>query len=68
LTTFGALIVIFLSYYFSMRGLVRILAFPGIVSFFRRSMELNFGKSMAMEVVKSIMEFKNGIEIYLTQN
>ena len=61
-------IFMLVAYVFGIRKLVTFLAFPGTFSLFRRGIEYSFCKTMAAEVLKSITEFKNSVEVYLTQN
>ena len=46
-TSIISVVLIFSFYYFSMRGLVRMIAFPGISTLFRRGLEYDYGKRMS---------------------
>lgn len=61
----GSLLIIVCFYYFTGRKLVRILAFPGYFGLFRRNLELSYCKSMGAEVLRSIIEFKSSLEMFL---
>jgi hypothetical protein len=52
------------TYYYGMRNLVRILAFPGISQLFRRNMEYTYNKSMCQEVFRSVVDFKTCLEMF----
>ena len=67
-TPIPAIIILILAYIIGIRNIVTILAFPGTCYLFRRSLEYSFNKTMAAEVMKSLNEFKNCIEVFLTQN
>ena len=68
LTPIPASIILILAYIIGIRSIITILAFPGTCYLFRRSLEYSFCKTMAAEVMKSINEFRNCIEVFLTQN
>jgi hypothetical protein len=40
------------------------IAFPGITNLMRRSLEHDYCKRMAQEVLRSIIDFKNTIEMF----
>ena len=67
-TPIPSLLIVIVAYVIGLRNIVTILAFPGTCFLFRRSLEYSFCKTMAAEVLKSITEFKNCIEIFLTVN
>ena len=52
-------------YYYNIRKLVRGLAFPGTTILMRRQLESDFCKSMAQGVLRSVVDMKNCIEIFM---
>ena len=51
-------------YYLSLRSLARSLAYPGITTLMRRSLEHDFCKRMSDSVLRQIVELKNVIEMF----
>jgi hypothetical protein len=65
-TGYGAFTIIVLTYYFSIRSIVRFIAFPGALGLFKRNLEFSYCKSMAKEVLRSLLELKGCLEMYLS--
>ena len=58
-----SLVIILSSYYCLMRHVVCMLAFPGVVGLFKRSLEYEYCKSMCSEVLRSVRNMKDCIEL-----
>ena len=48
-----------------MRSVVRMIAFPGYCSLFRRGMEYDYNKRMSQEVLRSIIDLKSCLEMFM---
>ena len=59
-----SLTLILSGYYFSLRGLARSLAYPGISLLMKRSLEHDFCKRMSESVMRQLIELKNVIEMF----
>jgi hypothetical protein len=59
-----AFLFILLAYYYSFRHLVRMLAFPGISVLMKRTLESDYCKRMAQNVLKQIHDFRSCLEMF----
>lgn len=59
-----SVVLIFSFYYYQLRYLVIALAYPGITTLMRRSLEHDFGKRMTQQVLISIIDLKNCLEMF----
>jgi hypothetical protein len=58
-------ILILTTYYLMLRGLVRMLAFPGITTLMQRTLEFDFCKRMASQVLRNATDLKSSLEFFM---
>ena len=62
LFSFGLILI---GYYLSLRGVVRMLSFPGITTLMKRTLEFDFCKRTASQVLRNATDLKNSLEFFM---
>lgn len=62
LLSFGLILTF---YYLSLRGVVRMLSFPGITVWMKRTLEFDFCKRTASQVLRNATDMKSSLEFFM---
>ena len=58
-------LLIMVAYYLSLRSLVRMITFPGITTWMQRTLEFDFCKRTASQILRNATDLKNALEFFM---